>query len=202
MHRLVSTSLLLSAIAVASLATATEIPTPITSSEYEAAASGEVLVQAERGEINRGQVIGFVDRPVESVAEIVIAVGDHDHWFPDTREADVLEQTETTNLVRGTTHIPVFRDRRWTLTGDYTQPTYNGVSCHLMEYDYVDDDYGNMDACFGYWLVCPHEEGSVVKYVINADLGMWLPQAIVNWAQRRMLPGIITGLAERYDELH
>jgi hypothetical protein len=38
-----------------------------------------------------------------------------------------------------------------------------------------------------------------VKYVINADLGVWLPGPVVTWAQRKMLPGIIEGLNEEAD---
>jgi hypothetical protein len=60
-----------------------------------------------------------------------------------------------------------------------------------------------MDDVNGYWLLTSHSSGcTLVRYVINADLGIWLPDAIINWATRSMLPGIISGLRDRHGDVY
>ena len=184
-----------------SSAQANEVPTPISRTQFTAAAAGEVLIEAQRGTPNRGQVIGFVAAPLADVVAIVIDTNTHSTWFPDTVESRTIERNGSTGISSGVTHVPLLRDRTWTITGNHSRPRYNGVQCDLVEYDYVADS-GNMNDLFGYWLMCPEGEGTVVKYVINADLGVWLPGAVVTWAQRRMLPGIISGLQARWTSLH
>ena len=88
--------------------------------------------------------------------------------------------------------MPVLRDRFWQLNGSQETTRFNGIECDVLTYTY-DHSYedGNMDDLYGYWLICPLNEGTAVKYVINADLGMAMPRALITWAQNRMLPGII-----------
>lgn len=188
---------------VSANAAAQETPTPITSSQFDAIAAGEVLVDTERGDINRGQVIGLVNAPVDEIATIVGDSDTHDQWFPDTVESSASSTGANSSVTTGRTHLPIVRDRYWRIEGEHTQVTFDGISCELMTYAY-DDSYeeGNMDELFGYWLLCPSGEGTAVKYVINADLGVWLPPAIVNWAQRRLLPGIIEELQARHDAIY
>ena len=205
MNRILRIVAVAGALGAANLASAQEIATPITSSEIREVVEGEILIETERGQINRGEVIGFVEAPIDEITEIVANTEDHDQWFPDTEESTQTERTSSTSVTEGRTHVPVLRDRFWRLNGDRSTTRFNGIECNLLEYAY-DHSYedGNMDECYGYWLLCPHEEtgGTVVKYVINADLGMAMPRAIITWAQNRMLPGIITGLRERHAALY
>ncbi len=195
---------MMSAFLLAALpAFAQETPTPISSSEYASAAAGEMLVEGERGDLNRGEVIGWVNAPMDEVADIVRDIDNHEAWFPDTATSTLISTTSNTSVSEGRTSVPLVRDRYWRLNGRQESITFDGIACEVMHYEY-DDSYedGNMEALHGYWLLCPYEGGTAVKYVINADLGIWLPNAIITWAQRRMLPGIITGLQERHAELH
>lgn len=203
MRILQATVVLLIAGLTATATAQTETATPMTSGELTEARGGEILVEAERGELNRGVVIGWVNAPVAEVAEIVRDTDTHEEWFPDTVESREISSSGTSSVSEGRTHVPIVRDRYWRLIGTETATTFNGLNCVVMHYDY-DQDYedGNMNSLFGYWLLCPYDGGTAVKYTINADLGIWLPNAIVNWAQRRMLPGIVTGLQERHAELH
>ncbi|MCB9506445.1 MAG: hypothetical protein H6698_08390 [Myxococcales bacterium] len=198
-----ATSIVVAAVlcGTATTAAANEIPTPITSSQFTTVAGGEVIVEAERGELNRGVVIGLVRAPQADVVAIVADTENHELWFPDTVESTEVENNGDTDLSTGVTAVPLLRDRTWTLRGHHTRPRYNGIQCDLLEYEYVEGG-GNMDDLFGYWLICPYEGNTVVKYVINADLGVWLPNAVVTWAQRRMLPGIIEGIQTRWQTLH
>lgn len=184
-------------------AVAQEAATAISSSEGASAVAGEILVEGERGDINRGEVIGFVNGPVDEVAAIVRDIDRHETWFPDTETSTLISSTATTSVSEGRTGVPLVRDRYWRLDGRQESASFNGVSCEVMYYAY-DDRYedGNMEELYGYWLLCPEGNGTLVKYVINADLGIWLPNGIITWAQRRMLPGIIEGLQERHAALH
>lgn len=59
-----------------------------------------------------------------------------------------------------------------------------------------------MDQMYGYWYLERWEDdpenATLLRYALWADLGVWLPDAIVRWATRRMLPGIIEGMQTRY----
>lgn len=180
----------------AASASAEEAPRPVTSAQLEAVVAGEVLVEARQGEVNRGQVIGLVNAPIALVTEIVLDTGTHDRWFPDMVESDSVSGSMHT----GRTHLPLLRDRYWRLHDVHERVAHQGATCEVMRYSY-DETYeeGNMEVLHGYWILCPHGDDTVVKYVINADLGVWLPGPVVTWAQRKMLPGIIEGLNEEAD---
>lgn len=200
MIRIAPLSAAVATLICATVASAQETPTPITSAQLAEVLAGEILVETERGEdINRGQVIGQVDAPIAEVSEIVRDTETHESWFPDTVESTAVSPGVTT----GRTHLPLLRDRYWRIEGTHATPTYDGIECEVMTYEY-DHAYeeGNMDELYGYWLLCPNGGGTAVKYVINADLGVWLPRAIVNWAQRQLLPGIIEGLNARHAEVY
>ena len=183
-----------------SAAEASETILPITSAEVARVAEGERLVSGEPGDVNRGVVIGLVNAPVAEVDAILQDVGNHDQWFPDTNNTVVISSEGASMRFSGETEVPVLRDRQWTNDGTRSTQTFNGVECVVFTYEMVPGT-GNMDELFGYWLLCPHDAsgGTIVKYVINADLGIPLPNALLNWAARRMLPGVIDGLQARYD---
>lgn len=185
---------------VAFAAHANEPITPISSADAARAAEGERIVSGEAGDINRGVVIGLVTGPFAEVDAILQDVESHEHWFPDTENTTVISQSGASMRFSGETHVPVLRDREWVNDGERSTRTFHGVECAVFTYEKVPDT-GNMDELFGYWLLCPHEGtgGTLVKYVINADLGIPLPNALLNWASRRMLPGVIDGLQEYHD---
>jgi hypothetical protein len=186
-----------------SSALASEPVTPFRASEIERAAAGEVLVDGEAGDISRGVVIGLLNAPAEALVAILADVENHEHWFPDTNDTTLVSQDGDTATFSGETHIPILPNRRWTNRGTYSTHNFATGTCHVFDYEYVEGS-GNMDELFGYWLLCPYAEDpskTMLKYVINADLGVPLPNSLLNWASRRMLPGVISGLQERYDAL-
>jgi hypothetical protein len=137
--------------------------------------------------------------------EIITDTNNQYIWFPDMLESEMLTRTERTGRSRGITNMPwPISNRNYQVDGEYNQYTFDGHECHAIEYQYVPGS-GNMDALFGYYLLCPYNgstERTIMKYVINADVGVWLPAAVISWAQRRMLPGIVEGLRERYEVVH
>lgn len=204
MMRLCTAASLAAALFVSATATATEPVTPFRSSEIAEAAAGEILVTGEPGDVNRGVVIGMLNAPIDEIVAIIQDVDNHEHWFPDTDNTTLLSQDGATATFSGETHVPILPDRRWTNRGTHRTHNFTTGECHVFEYEYVEDS-GNMDVLHGYWLLCPYEEDAsktMLKYVINADLGVPLPNSLINWASRRMLPGVIEGLQARHDELY
>ena len=181
---------------VGSPALASEPVTPFRAAEIERAAAGDVIVDGEAGDISRGVVIGMLNAPAEAVVAILADVDNHDQWFPDTNDTTLIERNGDTATFSGETHIPILPNRRWTNRGTYSTQNFATGTCHVFDYEYVEGS-GNMDVLFGYWLVCPYAADpskTMLKYVINADIGVPLPNSLLNWASRRMLPGVITGL--------
>jgi hypothetical protein len=192
---------------VANIASAQEAVTPASVSAEERALleAGETVVATETGQINRGQVLGIVEAGIEPLMMIITDSDNQQLWFPDMVESALIFRETDHGRSSGRTNMPwPISDRRYEVDGRYTQYTFGGHGCHAIEYQYVPDS-GNMDALFGYYLLCPWEGSdsrTIVKYVINADVGVWLPSGVIAWAQRRLMPGIITGLRARYEELH
>jgi hypothetical protein len=167
--------------------------------------SGQTVVATRSGTINRGQVMGVVEAGIRPLMEIITDTNNQHIWFPDMLESEQLSRSDTRGRSRGVTHMPwPIANRRYEVDGRYTQYTFDGHACHAIEYQYVPGS-GNMEDLFGYYLLCPwegSESRTIVKYVINANLGIWLPSGVISWAQRRLLPGVITGLRSRYRTLH
>jgi hypothetical protein len=180
-------------------------PVAVSASERTELDGGEILVTGEPGAINRGQVMGVVDAPIEPLMRIITDTDNQYLWFPDMLESAVISRDGNQGRSSGRTNMPwPIADRNYQVDGRYTTYTFSGQECHAVEYQYVPGS-GNMEDLFGYYLLCPWEGSTsrtVVKYVINADIGVWLPAGIISWAQQRLLPGVITGLRERYDVVY
>ncbi|MFT4703979.1 MAG: hypothetical protein ACI81R_001674 [Bradymonadia bacterium] len=204
MRSLLSSSFFVGVIALASTAWAVEPVTPITSSQAQRAQEGDPLVSAQAGDINRGQVIGVVNAPLEDVMLILADVANHENWFPDTDHTVLISRDGNNVTFSGETHVPVLRDREWTNVATHRVDQFSALGeCHIIEYEYVEGS-GNLDEMYGYWLVCQNganADQTLVKYVLAADLGIPLPNSLINWATRNMLPGVITGLQARYDAI-
>jgi hypothetical protein len=189
------------------VASAQERPTGFDLSAEEIALleAGETVVATRTGEVNRGQVIGLIDAGIRPLMEIVTDTNNQYIWFPDMLESEQISREENQGRSRGVTNMPwPISNRSYMVDGRYTQYTFDGAGCHAIEYQYVPDS-GNMEQLFGYYLMCPFQGSdsrTLVKYVINADLGIWLPSSIIAWAQARLMPGVIEGLRDRYNTLH
>ena len=188
-------------------ASAQERPTGFTLSAEDMAEleAGETIVATRTGEVNRGEVVGLIDAGIRPLMEIVTDTNNQHVWFPDMLESEQISREGDRGRSRGVTNMPwPISNRNYMVDGRYTQYTFDGAECHAIEYQYVPDS-GNMEQLFGYYLMCPYQGSdsrTLVKYVINADLGVWLPSSIIAWAQGRLMPGVISGLRDRYNALH
>ena len=181
-------------LALAAPGFAQEAIVPISPGEYAAVAAGEVVVEADPGAVHRGEVIGFIAAPPADVTSAIRAGGNHPEWILAPEDSGV-EHTGTTH---GRTRIPVLRDRFWRINETHQVARFGDIECDIVTYEY-DHTYeeGNMQVLDGYWLICPLNGGTALKYVVNVDIGAVVPRAVISWAQNRMLPTIIDIVAEQ-----
>jgi hypothetical protein len=115
-------------------------------------------------------------------------------------KSKVLSRAEGMGTVEGGIKMPlIFANKTYQLEIRYSERQVEGQTAHVAEFNYIKDS-GNMGDMYGYWLVYenPAKPGtSIVKYVVNADLGVWMPDFVLRWAQSKMLPGIIKGIRSR-----
>jgi hypothetical protein len=175
------------------------IPTP-NAEQVATLNQGGSVVATRRAQFNRGEVYGFVDAPPDRVWAVVYDYDNMKRWYPDMLESKVLSRANGAGRVQGGIKMPLFfANKNYQLDVQYTERAVDGVQAHVAEFSYVKGS-GNMEDMYGYWMVYenPAKPGtSVVKYVVNADLGVWLPDFVLRWAQGRMLPGVITGIRGR-----
>lgn len=158
---------------------------------------GKAITSTKRATFNRGEVYGLIDAPPAKVWAIVSDYNKMKSWYPDMLESITLKREGKSGTLQGLIKMPlVFANRSYQLEAVYQETTIDGVPAYTIEFNYL-PGYGNLKDMYGYWLIYenPLKRGqTVVKYVINVDLGVWLPDFILRWAQGRMLPGIITGI--------
>lgn len=166
---------------------------------------GDTVRDVQRGDPNRGMVIGLIEAPADELFEIVLDYENIPQWSPALITASVLEDTNGQKVVEGETRLPwPITNRTWRIRSFYAPQQVDGHDAYVNRWEYI-PGHGNVDDTFGYWLVMPWPEDpswTYVKYVVNADPGVALPTAILNWATSRALPDLITGLAERHDALY
>ena len=166
---------------------------------------GDHYIDTETGRLNRGEVIGLVRAPMQDVYDIIMDFDNESEWFPDEEESEILRTEGDSIIGRGRTNVPwPIADRHWEVRTTPSTETLNNVECYVIRFEYIEGS-GNLDEMHGYWVLRPYgdnNEFTLVKYVLNVDLGIALPRAILNWAGRSMFPGIIDGLNDRYEELN
>jgi len=184
-----------------SQSTAVEAPsyTPISEEDADDLRNGGTLVEVQRGSPNRGQVIGLIRAPHDELFELVLDYETIPQWSSALVECTVHENEGGRMLVQGVTAIPwPLRNRHWFIESRNGSQTVDGHEALINAWTYVPDT-GNINDTFGYWMLMPWPEDpeyTYVKYVVNADPGMALPNGILNWATRRALPDLISGLGD------
>lgn len=163
---------------------------------------GEVIAEVTRdGSNNRAEMVCVIDAEPDAVWEVVMDYAAYDEWFPDQVESRVVEDNGNTNRLYGETRVPVLRNRTYEFIDESRTETVDGETHYIDTWTYVPDS-GNLESTDGFWYVEPldgHPGKTLVRMVVYADIGMWVPQALINWGTRRMLPGIAEGIQEQCD---
>lgn len=172
-------------------------PPRLNDSRRERLRRGERLVYAEIGEMNRVEGIGVMNVPIDGVVAILRDYPNWVHWYPNKREAVLLRDEGLSATARGELGMPFpFPNRHYTVEvrGQWTE--HEGRRALIMTWEYVEGS-GNLREMRGFWFLQEWEEDAsrtLGRYVLNVDLGTWLPDAVIRWGQRRMIPGIFDGI--------
>lgn len=200
-HRFLLLALLLLLPSVAHAEVVAERP-DLSAEAMEQLRAGEYLIAGERGDMNHATVVGVVDVPILHVYEMIRDFDAYPEWYPDQVEAELLEQTETTGVASGTVRVPFpFANRTYVMDVVGEEGRHEGRTVVTIQWKYREGS-GNLNDSYGFWYLEQWEDDpegrTLVSYNLWADLGMWLPDAIVRWATRRMLPGILNGIESRW----
>jgi len=151
---------------------------------------------------NRAELVAVINAPVDEVWAVVFDYGRYSTWFPDQRRSTVDSTSGRSRVLSGTTAVPILRDRTYQLNEQYRTTTNDaGQTVYIDTWDYIPGS-GNLESTSGFWYIAPYDDANtrtVVRMVVHANLGMWLPNAIINWGTRRILPGIASGIQAQCD---
>ncbi len=195
------------AIAVALPAFASETPTirELDSEEVTELMDGDTIRDIERGNPLRAEVIGLIEAPRDELATILLDYPQIPQWAPATEDVEVVGTEGECTFIEGVTKIPwPISDRTWRMCSRGGNETIDGQDAFVYRFDHVEGS-GNIDTSFGFWVLYSlpdHPEWTYVRYVVNADPGIAIPQAILRWVTNGALPDLIDGLRDRHGELY
>ena len=152
-----------------------------------ATAAEDVSITVEVARTSHGAVSGIVDAPIERVLDLIIDCDGADAWFPEL----VATHTVAPGRCGGGTNLPwPVTDRTWQIDV-HPAEVERGWD---VSFAYVAGT-GNLARMDGAYHLEPLADGRTrVTYEVWIDLGFWVPDPLVAWATRRVLPGILQGL--------
>lgn len=199
--------LVLISLTIAAPAFASEAPAirELDSSETAELMSGEVIRDVERSRPLRAEVIGLIEAPRDELAEILLDYVEIPEWAPATEDVVIVGTEGECTFIEGTTKVPwPISNRTWRMCSRGGVESVDGQEAFVYRFDHVEGT-GNIDESFGYWVLytLPDEPTwTYVRYVVNADPGIAIPQAILRWVTNGALPDLIEGLRDRHSELY
>lgn len=186
---------------------ANEVPSlmPLTAEQAADLLDGGVIRNVVRSNPMRAEVIALVEAPAAELAAIVADYSTAVEWAPSIGACAVTGSDGDALLVDGITELPwPITDRSWQMRSVIGYQQVNGTEAYVQAFSYVPGS-GNIVDSFGYWLIVPWSENpaySYVKYVVNADPGIAIPEGIIAWITRSALPTLIEKLTERHAEIY
>lgn len=207
-HRLARTAAALictlALVAFATGATAQEAPSlpDISQSQWDELHDGELYVNVERkGNLNRGVVVGIIQADINEVTPWIARCWEYGDWRDNIKDTYLEEQHDANRVVcGGTAKVPFpVRNRHGHFDVHNRTETVEGTRAYVSTFDYVEDS-GNVEDMFGFWIAYPYgpdNEHTMLKHVLNIDIGSWVPNALIRWATGRVLPNTINGIRKR-----
>lgn len=157
--------------------------------------AGEVEVAATAdGSAIGADVLAWFDAPPERLWERILDFESQDDWVPDLTQARVVGREGEVAICAGVTPVPwPISDRTWAIRVHNRATTLDDQPVWLSTWT-LQPDSGNMVANDGYWLLLPHEGGTLVRYVFRADAGLSVPDFLEQAVTRRSMPKMIAAL--------
>jgi carbon monoxide dehydrogenase subunit G len=157
---------------------------------FTASAAQLESIEVEVGRPAHGSMVGVVDVPIEEVFAIVMDCESTGEWFPDLDDTRLV----AADRCAGRTDLPwPIADRTWEI--DLASDGV-GTSTWEASFAYVAGS-GNLAAMHGRYLLEATDDGRTrVTYEAWIDLGFWIPEPLVSWATKRVLPGVLEGIEQ------
>lgn len=180
-------------------------PFALNESQRRQIQTDQVLVQVTAGRINRGEAVGVVRAPIEEVWPIVEDCGKYDDWRDVIKDTAVLRrESASTVICKGTTILPFpAQNRHGHFRVKNVRTKIGGADAYLSTFHYLKGS-GNVEEMYGYWLLQSWGaagEHTIVKHVMNVDMGGFVPDFLVRWASNSIMPSMITGIRDRHKVL-
>ena len=197
----------LAVLTVGSQAIAGEEPAlpDLSDSELEQLHGGEVHVELDKSSsVNRGIVIGIIQDDINDVTPLIARCWEYGDWRDNLTDTGLEERRSDNNVVcSGTARVPFpgrNRDGHFDVHNQSTE--VEGPRAYVSTFEYIEDS-GNLEDMFGYWVAYPYgpdNEHTMLKHVLNVDIGGWLPDFLIRWATRRTLPNTVLGIRNHIDD--
>lgn len=193
-------------VALVAPAFASETPNirPLSEDEIALLMDGDTIRDVQRGQPLRAEVIGLIQAPPVELAPILTDYLNIEEWAPATTDIEIVGTDDECTYIEGETQLPILRNRFWRMCSRGEWGQLDGHEAFIYRFDYVPGT-GNIDESFGYWVLYSlpnHPEWTYVRYVVNADPGIAVPQGIISWVTGRALPDLIAGLRDRHAQLY
>lgn len=194
-------------LAFSTAATAQETPSlpNLSDAQWEKIHSGEVYVDVNKSDsINRGVVVGIVQEEISEVTPLIARCWEYGNWRDNLTDTGFEGQTDRNNIVcSGTAKVPFpLRNRDGHFDVHNRTEDIEGTRSFVSSFDYIEGS-GNMEDMFGYWVAFPYgadDEHTLIKHVLNVDIGGWVPGPVMRWATGRTLPNTILGIRTELDD--
>ncbi len=200
MHYLGLTLLLMFPALHVSAQTTPVTPLELSALETAVVLSGGHLESHEAGSLVHAEIVGLLRAPVDAVFNTIMDFDHEDEWFPDERDTHVTRREGGRTYGQGETNMPwPITDREWEVFATTSSEVLDGKECRVIRYQYVQGS-GNLDQMDGHWLLIPYGDANqwtLLRYVIDVDIGVALPRAIVTWGTTSVLPDMLDNLNEQ-----
>lgn len=203
-HLVAGLLIVVSTLLVAATAVAQEDPSlpDLSQSQWNEIHDGEIYVDVvQREDINRGVIVGIVQHDISEVTPLIARCWEYGDWRKALKDTTFIEKHDDNNVVcGGTAKVPFpFSDRDGHFEVYNRTETVEGTRSFVSTFDYIDGT-GNLEEMHGYWVAYRYgedDEHTLVKHVLNVDIGSWIPSRLIRWATGRTLPGTITGMRKK-----
>ena len=179
------------------------IPFALTAGELRQVASGVVIskIVPLEGTAQSGVAIGTIAAPIGEVIKGIEDVIQHTKYFPRLVEARIISGSGNLHVVHQKIDVPFpLRDRYYDVTVTSSRDT-TPADVFASTWTYVKGS-GNITDTTGGWTLTPIDANTTLAYYhVHADIGTWLPQWLLNMANRSTLPDVINAM-RRYCRDH
>jgi hypothetical protein len=162
--------------------------------------AGEILVEIVGRERPVADALALIEAPAVRVLEVIEDFDHYTEFMPDFEEASIVERDGDVTICRMVIDTPwPMENRRLTVRSRSGPLQLDGVDVLFSDWDYIEGS-GNMVDAEGYWLLVPWgDDGqrTLVRYYLVNDLGTWIPDFLLNWANENLVPQSIVAVRQR-----